>query len=63
MLKFVKENQEKRERAEKKIQDAINLQQVREKDIKELIEQVNKMLADKAEMEQYIKEYRMYEVI
>lgn len=62
LLKFVRENQEKRERAEKKIQDAINLQKLRESDIAEIKGNIAKMLKDKAEMEQYIKEYKLYEV-
>lgn len=59
--KFVRENYEKRERAEKKILDEIALQKRRTKEIQELEDNMNYMQEIKSEMEQKLKEYKIYE--
>lgn len=61
--KFVRENYEKRERAEKKMVDEVNLQERRAKEIAELGLNMTFLQEIKVEMEQKIKEYKMYEVI
>ncbi|KAF2881444.1 hypothetical protein ILUMI_24730 [Ignelater luminosus] len=59
--KFVKENQEKRERAERKLSDEKALIQKRSDDITELKKNYDHMLSIKLQMERNIKNHRMYE--
>lgn len=62
MSKFIKENHEKRERAEKKIKDEQAIQKQRAKDIEEIKEKMNSLQDVKTIMENKIKEFRIYEV-
>ncbi|GJQ85984.1 hypothetical protein Trydic_g21828 [Trypoxylus dichotomus] len=59
--KFIRENQEKRERAEKKIVDEQNLQEKREEDINTVEKNIVYLTDIKGTMDHQIKEYRMYE--
>lgn len=59
----MKENQEKRERAEKKIEEELALQERRQAEIDDMKGKYDHMIKVKKSMEQRIKEYRMYEVI
>lgn len=58
----MRENYEKRERAEKKILDEIAIQKKRSHDIAVLQQNMNYLLDVKALMEEKIKEYKIYEV-
>ncbi|GJQ83460.1 hypothetical protein Trydic_g8586 [Trypoxylus dichotomus] len=59
--KFVRENHEKRDRAEKKITDEIELQHKRETDIDIMTDHYRQVSDIKNLMEKMIKEHRMYE--
>ncbi|KRT79425.1 hypothetical protein AMK59_7126, partial [Oryctes borbonicus] len=59
--KFIRENQEKRERAEKKIVEEQSLQEKREEDIEMVKKNIVDLTNIKAQMDHKIKEYRMFE--
>lgn len=59
--KFVRENEEKRERAESKIKDDVEKREKKEQDIKELQEKYDAMMKVKIHMEEQIKKHKMYE--
>lgn len=59
--KFVRENEEKRERAETKIKDDVEKREKKEQDIKELQETYDGMMKVKRQMEEQIKKHKMYE--
>lgn len=57
----MKENQDKRARAEKKIEDDLAMQQKRDNDIKEIEKKCNDIKDIKQNMEHYVRDYKMYE--
>lgn len=59
--KFVRENEEKRERAETKIKDDVEKREKKEQDIKELQEKYDEMMKVKRNIEEQIKKHKMYE--
>lgn len=59
----MKENQEKRERAEKKIEEELALQERRQAEIDDMQAKYDHMIEVRKNMEQRIKEHSMYEVI
>ena len=59
--KFVKENQEKRERYEKKIEEALISQVKYQEDIEDMRGRIQQITEVKATMEKNIRDYRMYE--
>lgn len=63
VIKFVRENQEKRDRAERKITDEIELQNKRTDDIERMGEDLTSISNIKNLMEKRIKEHKLYEVL
>ncbi|XP_015592671.1 coiled-coil domain-containing protein 42 like-2-like [Cephus cinctus] len=59
--KFAKENQEKRERAEHKINDELERQAARNAEAEELQEKMNRLQEIKYNMQKHVKEYKMYQ--
>ncbi|XP_076760597.1 coiled-coil domain-containing protein 42 homolog [Xylocopa sonorina] len=59
--KFVRENQEKRDRAEAKIKEECERQMTRQKEIDELSEKLAHMNEIRGKMKKYVEEYKKYQ--
>ncbi|EEB14649.1 coiled-coil domain-containing protein, putative [Pediculus humanus corporis] len=59
--KFIKENLDKRERAEKRVKEEKDLQNLRDQELEELQGKVDYMKFIKDDMEKHVNEYKMYE--